>query len=204
VKRWVNISSVLSLSVVALMLAVGCGKKVTSSSGDTASERIKPEPIAAAPSTPAPAGGPATPGGMEAARATPGGQGQAGVPGGGPGGGGMAGGPGGSELQDIFFDYDRFTVRADGVQAMEQNARWIRAHKGQNVLIEGHCDERGTQAYNLVLGEKRARSAKRYLEDLGTTGSQLQIISYGENRPVCNEQTESCYQRNRRAHFVAK
>lgn len=203
-KRWVIIRSVLSLSVVVLMLAVGCGKKVTSSSGDTASERIKPEPIAAAPSTPAAAGGPATPGGMEAARATPGGQGQAGVPGGGPGGGGMAGGPGGSELQDIFFDYDRFTVRADGVQAMEQNARWIRAHKGQNVLIEGHCDERGTQAYNLVLGEKRARSAKRYLEDLGTTGSQLQIISYGENRPVCNEQTESCYQRNRRAHFVAK
>jgi peptidoglycan-associated lipoprotein len=87
---------------------------------------------------------------------------------------------------------------------MEQNARWLRAHKGQNVLIEGHCDERGTQAYNLVLGEKRARSAKRYLEDLGIPGSQLQITSYGENRPVCNEQTESCYQRNRRAHFVAK
>lgn len=209
-KRWINISSVLSLSLTVLMLAVGCGKKVTSSSGDTASERIKPEPIAAAPSTPGASGGMATPGGMEAARATPGGQGQAGVPeggpggGGAPGGGGMAGGAGGSELQDIFFDYDRFTVRTDGVQAMEQNARWIRTHKGQNVLIEGHCDERGTQAYNLVLGEKRARSAKRYLEDLGTAGSQLQIISYGENRPVCKEQTESCYQRNRRAHFVAK
>lgn len=213
-KRWANISSVLSLSVIVLLLVAGCGKKVTSSSGDTASERVKPEPIAAVPSAPDASGGSTTPGGMDAARSTPGSQGQAGLPGGGPGGagggmaggpgGGMAGGLGGSELQDIFFDYDRFTVRADGVQAMEQNARWLRAHKGQNVLIEGHCDERGTQAYNLVLGEKRARSAKRYLEDLGIAGSQLQIISYGENRPVCKEQTENCYQRNRRAHFVAK
>jgi len=206
VKRWANISSVLSLSVIVLLLVAGCGKKVTSSSGDTASERIKPEPIAAVPPAPGASGGSTTPGGMDAARSTPGGQGQAGLPGGGPGGagGGMAGGAGGSELNDIFFDYDRFTVRADGVQAMEQNARWLRAHKGQNVLIEGHCDERGTQAYNLVLGEKRARSAKRYLEDLGIAGSQLQITSYGENRPVCKEQTENCYQRNRRAHFVAK
>lgn len=198
-KRWANISSVLSLSVIVLLLVAGCGKKVTSSSGDTASERVKPEPIAAAPSAPGASGGLTTPGGMDAARSAPGTQGQAGLP-----GGGMAGGPGGNELNDIFFDYDRFTVRADGVQAMEQNARWLRAHKGQNVLIEGHCDERGTQAYNLVLGEKRARSAKRYLEDLGIAGSQLQITSYGENRPVCKEQTENCYQRNRRAHFVAK
>lgn len=221
-KRWANTSFVLSLSVAVLFLVSGCGKKVTSSSGDTASERIKPEPIAAVPSAPGASGGSTAPGGMDIARAAPGGQEQAGRPdgglagtgggavgglGGGPGGvgGGMAGGPGrGSELQDIYFDYDRFTVRTDGVQAMEQNARWLRAHKGQNLLIEGHCDERGTQAYNLVLGEKRARSAKRYLEDLGIAASQLQITSYGENKPVCKEQTESCYQRNRRAHFVAR
>lgn len=195
-KRWANIISTMSLTAAALILVAGCGKKVTSSSGDTASERVKPEAIATVPApdqrSSAP-GGPTAPGGMDAARSTPGGQGQTGLP----------GGPG-SELQDIYFDYDRFTVRTDGVQAMEQNARWLRAHKGQNVLIEGHCDERGTQAYNLVLGEKRARSAKRYLEDLGIPGSQLQITSYGENRPVCNEQTEGCYQRNRRAHFVTK
>ena len=199
-KRWANIISTMSLTVAALILVAGCGKKVTSSSGDTASERVKPEAIATVPpdQRPSAPGGPTAPGGMDAARSAPGGQGQAGLP-----GGGMAGGPG-SELQDIYFDYDRFTVRTDGVQAMEQNARWLRAHKGQNVLIEGHCDERGTQAYNLVLGEKRARSAKRYLEDLGIAGSQLQITSYGENRPVCNEQTESCYQKNRRAHFVTK
>lgn len=194
VKRWANIISTMSLIAAALILVAGCGKKVTSSSGDTASERVKPEAIATAPSDQRPSapGGPTAPGGMDATRSTPGAQGQTGLPG------------SGSELQDIYFDYDRFTVRADGVQPMEQNARWLRAHKGQNVLIEGHCDERGTQAYNLVLGEKRARSAKRYLEDLGIPGSQLQITSYGENRPVCNEQTESCYQKNRRAHFVTK
>jgi peptidoglycan-associated lipoprotein len=196
VKRWANIISTLSLSAAMLIFVAGCGKKVTSSSGDTSSERIKPEAIATVPPAPdqrpSASGGSTAPGGMDAARSTPGGQGQTGLPG------------GGSELQDIYFDYDRFTVRADGVKAMEQNARWLRGRKGQNVLIEGHCDERGTQAYNLVLGEKRARSAKRYLEDLGILGSQLQITSYGENRPVCNEQTESCYQRNRRAHFVAK
>lgn len=195
-KRWANFISTLSLGAAVLVLAAGCGKKVTSSSGDTSSERVKPEAIASVPAPPeqrpgAP-GGPTPPGGMDAARATPGGQAQP-IP------------PGGvSELQDIFFDYDRFTVRADGVQAMEVNARWLRAHKGQSVLVEGHCDERGTQAYNLVLGEKRARSAKRYLEDLGIPGSQLQITSYGENRPVCTEQTENCYQRNRRAHFIRK
>jgi len=200
VKRRANIISVMSLCAAVLMLVAGCGKKVTSSSGDTSSERVKPEAIASVPAPPqqrpsAP-GGPAAPGGMEAARSAPSDQGQAIQPGGGL--------PSGSELQDIYFDYDRFTVRADGAQSMEQNARWLRSHKGQNVLIEGHCDERGTQAYNLVLGEKRAKSAKRYLEDLGIPGSQMQITSYGENRPVCNEQSENCYQRNRRAHFVEK
>lgn len=216
-KRWVNIISALSLSFIVLMLVAGCGKKVSSSSGDTASERIKPEAIAAIPpdQRSGAAGGSMAPGGMDAARPTPGGQGQSGLSGGGGpggagnggigGGGAMLGGPGsGSELQDIYFDYDRFTVRSDGVQTMDQNARWLRAHKGQTVLIEGHCDERGTQAYNLVLGEKRARSAKRYLEDLGIPGSQIQITSYGENRQFCNDQTENCYQKNRRAHFVTK
>jgi peptidoglycan-associated lipoprotein len=196
VKRWANIISIMSLGAAVLILVAGCGKKVTSSTGDSSSERVKPEPIAAVPpgqeQRPGAPSGPTAPGRMEAARATPGGQGETGLP------------SSGSELQDIYFDYDRFTVRVDGVKPMEQNARWLRAHKGQNVLIEGHCDERGTQAYNLVLGEKRARSTKRYLEDLGIPGSQLQITSYGENRPVCTEQTESCYQQNRRAHFVGK
>jgi peptidoglycan-associated lipoprotein len=72
------------------------------------------------------------------------------------------------------------------------------------VLIEGHCDERGTLAYNLVLGERRAQSVKRYLQELGVPPSQLQIVSYGKERPFCTEHRETCWQQNRRGHFVVK
>jgi peptidoglycan-associated lipoprotein len=107
-------------------------------------------------------------------------------------------------LGDVFFDYDRFQIRKDAIPVLDSNARWLRADGSKAVLIEGHCDERGTLAYNLVLGEKRARAAKKYLQDLGVRASQLQITSYGEARPFCKQQNEDCYQQNRRAHFVAK
>lgn len=107
-------------------------------------------------------------------------------------------------LGDVFFDYDRFHIRKDAMPLMDTNAGWLRANGSTTVLIEGHCDERGTAAYNLVLGEKRARAAKKYLQDLGIQASQLQITSYGETRPFCKQQNEECYQQNRRAHFVAK
>ncbi len=87
---------------------------------------------------------------------------------------------------------------------LDANNRWLRANGSKTVLIEGHCDERGTLAYNLVLGEKRARAAKKYLQDLGVQASQLQITSYGETKPFCKRQNEDCYQQNRRAHFVTK
>jgi peptidoglycan-associated lipoprotein len=87
---------------------------------------------------------------------------------------------------------------------LDVNAGWLRANGNKTVLIEGHCDERGTLAYNLVLGEKRARSAKKYLLDMGVQVSQLQITSYGETRPFCKQANEDCYQQNRRAHFVTK
>jgi peptidoglycan-associated lipoprotein len=109
-----------------------------------------------------------------------------------------------STLGDIYFDFDQYVIRTDALPVIEANAVWIKSMPGKSVLIEGHCDERGTQAYNLVLGEKRARSAKRYLEELGVPASRLQIISYGEVRPFCKGRNEQCYQLNRRAHFVAK
>jgi peptidoglycan-associated lipoprotein len=109
-----------------------------------------------------------------------------------------------SALGDVFFDYDRFQIRKDAMPLLDANAGWLRANGSKTVLIEGHCDERGTVAYNLVLGEKRARAAKQYLQDLGVPTSQLQITSYGETRPFCTQQNEDCYQQNRRAHFVAK
>jgi peptidoglycan-associated lipoprotein len=109
-----------------------------------------------------------------------------------------------SAVGDIFFDFDRYAIRRDAQPVLEGNAIWIKRTPGKSVLIEGHCDERGTQAYNLVLGEKRARSTKHYLEDLGVPASRLKIVSYGEMRPFCKERDEDCYQKNRRAHFVVQ
>jgi peptidoglycan-associated lipoprotein len=105
-------------------------------------------------------------------------------------------------LGDIFFDFDKHNIRNDALPVLDGNGRWLRSEQGKALLIEGHCDERGTLAYNLVLGEKRARAAKRYLEDLGIEGSRMRTISYGELRPFCKEQNERCWQKNRRAHFV--
>lgn len=108
-----------------------------------------------------------------------------------------------SGLGDVFFDFDQFVIRGDALPVMEANAAWITKNADKTIVIEGHCDERGTLAYNLVLGEKRARAAKRYLEDLGIPPRGLKTTSYGEVRPLCKEQNEHCYQLNRRAHFVA-
>ena len=105
-------------------------------------------------------------------------------------------------LGDVFFDFDQYTIRKDAQLILSANADWINSRSGKAVVIEGHCDERGTQAYNLVLGDKRARSTKRFLEDLGVPASRLKTTSYGELRPFCKERDESCYQQNRRAHFV--
>ena len=110
-------------------------------------------------------------------------------------------GPG---LGDIFFDFDQYAIRRDAQPVLEADAAWIKSAAAKSILIEGHCDERGTQAYNLVLGEKRARSTKRYLEDLGVPMSRLKTISFGEMRPFCKERDETCYQKNRRAHFVVR
>jgi peptidoglycan-associated lipoprotein len=104
----------------------------------------------------------------------------------------------------VFFDYDRFQIRRDAMTLLDANAGWLRANGNTTVLIEGHCDERGTLAYNLVLGEKRARATQKYLLDLGVAVAQLQITSYGEAKPFCKQQNEDCYQQNRRAHFVTK
>lgn len=111
--------------------------------------------------------------------------------------------PSGS-LQDVYFDFDQSVLRSDARATLEENAKLLRTSSSGKVLIEGHCDERGTSAYNLILGEQRAKSVKRYLENLGIPGSQLQIVSYGKERPFCREHNDSCWQSNRRAHFVIK
>lgn len=107
-------------------------------------------------------------------------------------------------LGDIFFDFDQYVIRKDAIPVLEGNGKWLRNKPGRSIMIEGHCDERGTEAYNLVLGEKRARATKRYLENLGIPTSRIQITSYGEVRPFCKEHNEGCWQQNRRAHFVVE
>lgn len=105
-------------------------------------------------------------------------------------------------LADVFFDFDRFSIRKDAQATLEANARWLKTANGRKVLVEGHCDERGTVEYNLVLGEKRAQSVKQYLQELGVPASQIQITSFGKERPFCTEHSDACWQQNRRAHFV--
>ena len=176
----------LCLSLSLMLLFAGCAsKKVASSSGGQAkTEAIQPDAIKTVPlerSFDQPSGN--APSNLSLAPSTA---------------------SGSDALVDVFFDYDRFQIRKDAMPVLDADAGWLRANGSKTVLIEGHCDERGTLAYNLVLGEKRARAAKKYLQDLGVQASQLQITSYGETRPFCKQQNEDCYQQNRRAHFVTK
>ena len=105
-------------------------------------------------------------------------------------------------LTDAFFDYDQADLREDARSALAADAGWLKKYSSVHVLIEGHCDERGTAAFNLALGDRRANAAKEYLVSLGIDGSRLRTISYGKERPFCTESTESCWQQNRRAHLV--
>ncbi|MEX2490441.1 MAG: OmpA family protein [Nitrospirales bacterium] len=108
-------------------------------------------------------------------------------------------------LNDIYFDYDRFTIRDDAMALLKANAKLLSGTLAEKkIVIEGHCDERGTQSYNMVLGERRAKAAKQFLADLGVPTDNLQVMSYGKDKPFCMEHTEKCFQENRRGHFVIK
>jgi peptidoglycan-associated lipoprotein len=112
-----------------------------------------------------------------------------------------------ARLEDAMFDYDKATIRTDASTALKDDVGVIRdilaAYPNQKLLIEGHADERGSQEYNLALGDRRARAAEEFLSSMGIPKNQLTVISYGKDRPVCTEENESCYQRNRRAHMTA-
>ena len=189
-----------SLSVIVLLLTVplaSCAKRpaVTQASapapapGDMGRARMPPAPppapspqpsAPAAPSRPVPAppSGPARPSPREFAE----------IP----------------QLKDIHFEFDKYEIRPADAKVLDANADWLRANPATLVLVEGHCDERGTNEYNLALGERRARAATNYLVSRGIPASRMSVISYGEEHPVCTERGESCWSRNRRAHFLAK
>jgi|SRR5579863_619948 len=108
------------------------------------------------------------------------------------------------QLEDVFFDFDKWVLGPQAKESLLKDARWLSEHPEEKIQVEGHCDERGTNEYNLVLGEHRAREVMSYLVHLGVAPQRLSLISYGEERPFCSEHTEACYQKNRRAHLVGK
>lgn len=107
-----------------------------------------------------------------------------------------------SELKDIHFQFDKYDLDSSSKSILKQNADFLKQHPSVKVEIQGHCDERGTNNYNLALGQRRAASTKRYLASLGIPENRLHVISYGEEKPFCNESSDSCWWRNRRAHFM--
>ncbi|MBI5375364.1 MAG: peptidoglycan-associated lipoprotein Pal [Candidatus Schekmanbacteria bacterium] len=109
-----------------------------------------------------------------------------------------------SKLQDVFFDYDRYDLTDSSMKKLEANAAVMKSNPSASLIIEGHCDERGTVEYNLVLGDKRANTAKNYLVTLGIDSSRIDAISYGRERPFDSGHSEIAWAKNRRAHFVVK
>jgi peptidoglycan-associated lipoprotein len=107
-------------------------------------------------------------------------------------------------LKEVYFDFDKYDIRAEDAKTLDANAAWLKSNADNLVLIEGHCDERGTNEYNLALGERRAKATMNYLVSQGIQANRITIISYGEERPVCNEKTEACWAKNRRANFLVK
>ncbi|MDP3261326.1 MAG: peptidoglycan-associated lipoprotein Pal [Thermodesulfovibrionales bacterium] len=108
-----------------------------------------------------------------------------------------------SQFGNILFDFDKYTIREDAKPTLKAVADWLIKNKDAKMILEGHCDDRGTNEYNLALGEKRAKSARDYIVSAGVTKNRLDTISYGEEKPLCKEQTEGCWQKNRRVQFVS-
>ena len=107
-------------------------------------------------------------------------------------------------LKPVYFEFDRADIRPADTATLEANVRWLQDNRDALVIVEGHCDERGTNAYNLALGERRARTVRDFLVSRGVAADRITTVSYGEERPVCSEKTEDCWAKNRRAAFVVK
>ena len=107
-----------------------------------------------------------------------------------------------SRIKDVFFDFGKSDLRDDARAALDLDSKLLREHPNAKIMIEGHCDERGTIEYNEALGERRADAAKDYLVAAGVSASQVETISYGKDRPLCEEHNESCWAKNRCCHMV--
>jgi peptidoglycan-associated lipoprotein len=109
-------------------------------------------------------------------------------------------------IQDAYFDYNQHSIRSDAQAALQKDAQTlaeiIKQYPDFKLTVQGYCDERGSEEYNLALGDARAKQAKDYLATMGLPGDQLRTISYGKDRPVCSDHDEACWQKNRRAHIT--
>src|ERR1700730_5843310 len=180
----------LAVPVIALSLfLVGCPKRPATTAASAPAPTGSPTPSAAAPSTtPSPSMTPSPVAPSTASPTSP---------------------PAPSEfratdnLKDVFFDFDKYDIRPPDAKMLDTNAAWLKSNANL-VLMEGHGDERRPSAYNLALGERRAKAAMNYLVGQGVQASRITIISYGKERPTCTEHSESCWAQNRRAHLLVK
>lgn len=106
------------------------------------------------------------------------------------------------EVQDAFFDYDKADIRPDAQTALQRDADFLKRYPQARIVVEGHCDERGSTEYNLTLGERRATAVKQYLVNLGVPAASINTTSFGKEKPFCTESTEDCWQKNRRGHLT--
>lgn len=107
-----------------------------------------------------------------------------------------------ANVSDAFFDFDKSNIRPDAATALEADAQFLKANPSINIVVEGHCDDRGSAEYNMALGQRRAAAAQSFLEQQGVDASRIQTVSYGKERPFCTEDNEDCWQQNRRAHII--
>jgi peptidoglycan-associated lipoprotein len=105
-------------------------------------------------------------------------------------------------LGDVLFDYDQSDIRTDAKAPLQRNADWMKRWNSTQVMVEGHCDSRGSSEYNLALGARRADAVKSYLVSLGVPAGRITTVSKGKEQPLCTEDNESCWQMNRRGHFI--
>ena len=178
------------LAVAAPFLLDGCASKAGTSGGATVTppkprveERVAAAPVQEIAPPPEPAPVPLRSVEMAARNAT----GEQNIP-----------------FPDVLFDFDQYVLRDDALNAVEANAKRLKDNRITKVLLEGRCDEIGTAEYNLVLGERRALSVKRYLESLGLNQLQVDVTSYGKDRPLCLQHNPVCWQKNHSVHFIVK
>ena len=183
-------SVLLAVPVLVLSLfLVGCPKRPATTAASAPPPTGSPAPSAAAPSTAVPpsmAPSTAAPGTTSSTTPPPPSEFQA-----------------NANLKDVFFDFDKYAIRPNDARTLDANAVWLKSNNDL-VLIEGHCDERGTNEYNLALGERRAKATMNYLVAQGVQATRITIISYGKERPTCTEHSEACWAQNRRAHLLVK